>query len=182
MRRAARRKQTAGAERVRLPVAAPGAATVAAVTGHWPMRSAARFCQQCDEAPVLLSPLSMPTAEYRRIDAEQALTFIFSACEHDRPYTLFDARDAHAFGHGHIPTAQPLAEREIGNWLGKLPRAQPVLIYCYHGFSSQTFAKTFADFGFREVYSVDGGLPALVEAFKRAREAAQAASAPQPTE
>lgn len=114
----------------------------------------------------------MPAAEFRRIDAEQALKLIFSACEQERAYTLFDARDPHSYEHGHIPTAQPLAEREIGSWLGKLPRAQPVLIYCYHGFSSQTFAKTFADFGFREVYSVDGGFPALLQVFQRAREAA----------
>jgi rhodanese-related sulfurtransferase len=114
----------------------------------------------------------MAAAEFRRIDAEQALKFIFSACEQDRAYALFDARDLHSFEHGHIPTAQPLTEREIGSWIGKLPRAQPVLIYCYHGFSSQTFAKTFADFGFGEVYSIDGGFPALLQAFQLARELA----------
>ena len=115
----------------------------------------------------------MPPQDFRRIDAEKALTLIFSAYEHDLAYSLFDVRDAHSYGHGHIPTAQLLSERDVGSWLGTLPRDQPVLFYCFHGFSSQTFAKTFADFGFREVYSVDGGFPALVEALQRARTVAE---------
>lgn len=117
----------------------------------------------------------MPVAEFRKIDAEQALKLIFSHFDQDRAYSLFDVRDAHSYEHGHIPTAQLLHERDVGTWIGKLPREQPVFIYCYHGLSSQTFAKTFADFGFREVYSIEGGFPALVRAFKAARDAAQAA-------
>jgi len=114
----------------------------------------------------------MSTVEYRRVNAEDALKQIFSACEQDRAYTLFDARDAHSYGHGRVPGALPLGEHEIGAWLGKLPRSQPVFIYCSLGFSSQTFAKRFADFGFSEVYSIDGGFPAIIQALKQAREAA----------
>ena len=87
-------------------------------------------------------------------------------------------RDAHSFSHGHIPTAQGLSEHEIGTWLGKLPRSQPIMIYCFQGFSSQTFAKTFADFGFAEVYSVDGGFPALRDALLRERDLAEQAHVP----
>jgi thiosulfate sulfurtransferase len=115
--------------------------------------------------------------EFRRIDAARALHIIFSAYDQGRPYTLFDARDPHSYEHGHIPSAQPLAEREIGSWLSRLPRTDPILIYCFQGFSSQTFAKTFVDFGFREVYSIDGGFPALVESLKRARAEATGQSA-----
>jgi len=111
-------------------------------------------------------------SEYRRTNAEKALKLIFSALEQDRPYTLFDVRDAHSYGHGHVPGAVQLGEHDVGAWLGKLPRAQPVFIYCSLGFSSQTFAKRFAELGFAEVYSIDGGFPAIVEALKQAREAA----------
>src|SRR5512134_1048967 len=114
----------------------------------------------------------MPATEFRKIDAVQALKLIFSHFEQDRAYSLFDVRDAHSYGHGHVPTAQLLHEREVGAWIGKLPRAQPVFIYCHQGFSSQTFAKTFADFGFHEVYSIEGGFPALVKALREARDAA----------
>ena len=111
-------------------------------------------------------------SEYRRMSAEEALKLIFSALEHDRPYTLFDVRDPHAYGHGHVPGAVQLGEHDVGAWLGKLPRTQPVFIYCSLGFSSQTFAKRFADLGYSDVYSIDGGFPAIVEALKQARAAA----------
>lgn len=118
----------------------------------------------------------MPPRNFRRIPAEQALALIFSACDQERAYSLFDVRDAHSYGHGHIPTAQLMAERDIGRWLAELPRGQLVLFYCFHGFSSQTFAKAFADFGFCEVYSIDGGFGALTEALARARAAAEQGS------
>lgn len=116
----------------------------------------------------------MPEARYRNIGADQALSFIFSAYEQDRSYSLFDTRDAEAYAKGHLPGAEPLAERDIGNWIGRLPRSQPVLIYCYHGNASQMYAKTFADFGFTEVYSIDGGFHALAHAWHHARTAAEA--------
>ncbi len=114
----------------------------------------------------------MPTASYRCISADQALSLIFSAYEREQPCSVFDTRDAASYAQGHVPGAEPLAEREIGDWLRRLPRSQPLLIYCYHGNASQVFAKTFADFGFAEVYSIDGGFHALTHAWQRARQAA----------
>jgi thiosulfate sulfurtransferase len=111
----------------------------------------------------------MPLVEYRRLSAEDALKLIFSAHEREQPYTLFDARDAHSYGHGRVPGALLLDEHGVSSWVEKLPRAQLVLIYCTYGLSSQTFAKRFADAGFPEVYSVDGGFSALVQALERAR-------------
>ena len=122
----------------------------------------------------------MSSREFQRIDAARALAFLFRACDEGKPYTLFDVRDAHSFSHGAIPTAIGLSEHDVGTWLMKLPRSQPILIYCFQGFSSQTFAKTFADFGFSEVYSIDGGFPALREALLRARDAAGDDSAASP--
>ncbi|HET7544783.1 MAG TPA: rhodanese-like domain-containing protein [Polyangiaceae bacterium] len=113
----------------------------------------------------------MSLVEYRRLNAEEALKLIFSAHEREQPYTLFDARDAHSYGHGRVPGALPLDEHQVSAWVEKLPRAQPVFIYCNYGLSSQTFAKRFADAGFAEVYSVDGGFSALVQALERARAA-----------
>lgn len=114
----------------------------------------------------------MSTAGFRRTTAVDALRLIFSSYDEDRPYTLFDARDAHSYGHGHVPGALPLGEHAIDAWLNKLPLAQPIFIYCSLGFSSQTFAKRFADAGFGEVHSIDGGFPAMLRALRQAREAA----------
>jgi rhodanese-related sulfurtransferase len=117
----------------------------------------------------------MPEASFHTLDADQALAYIFSAYEKNLGYSLFDTRDADSYARGHLPGAEPLAERDIGHWIDRLPRSQPVLIYCYHGNASQQYAKAFADFGYSEVYSVDGGFHALAHAWQRARRAARAA-------
>jgi thiosulfate sulfurtransferase len=114
----------------------------------------------------------MSTLGFGRANAAEALKLIFALHEQERPYTLFDARDPHSYGHGHLPGALPLGEHAVAAWTNKLPSERPVFIYCSMGFSSQTFAQRFADAGFSQVYSIDGGLPALVEALEQARDAA----------
>jgi len=42
-----------------------------------------------------------------------------------------------------------------------------VLLYCYHGNASQTYGQMFADFGFAEVYSLDGGFAAWQRAQRK---------------
>jgi thiosulfate sulfurtransferase len=111
----------------------------------------------------------MSGAGFHRTTAEEALRLLFDAHDGDRPYSLFDARDPHAYGHGHFPGALPLGEHAVATWINKLPPTQPVFIYCSQGFSSQTFAKRFADAGFSAVYSIDGGFPALTRALEEAR-------------
>lgn len=106
----------------------------------------------------------MPEGTFRRIAAAEALAFMIAAAGQQRSYRLFDMRDAGSYARGHLAQAEPLAERDLGRWIGVLPRTEPVLIYCYHGNASQVFAKTFADFGYTEVYSIDGGFQALTQA------------------
>lgn len=113
----------------------------------------------------------MPEGTFRRIAAAEALAFMIAAAGQQRSYRLFDMRDAGSYARGHLAQAEPLAERDLGRWIGVLPRTEPVLIYCYHGNASQVFAKTFADFGYTEVYSIDGGFQALTQAVNRARAA-----------
>jgi rhodanese-related sulfurtransferase len=124
--------------------------------------------------------MTMPTHSFQKLGAEKALAWIFSAYEQDRAYSLFDTRDADSYARGHLPGAEHLVERDIGEWIGRLPRTRPVLVYCYHGNASQQIAKTFADFGFAEVYSIDGGFHALTHAWQHARAAMQAAEAARP--
>ena len=45
--------------------------------------------------------------------------------------------------------------------VNSLAKDVPILIYCYHGNASQTYAQAFVDFRFSEVYSIDGGYAAL---------------------
>jgi SagB-type dehydrogenase family enzyme len=70
---------------------------------------------------------------------------------------VLDMRDPASYEGGHIEGAEHVTEANIFNYLSGTPKTKPVLIYCYHGNASQVYAKTFADFRFTKVYSLDGG-------------------------
>jgi glutathione S-transferase len=50
---------------------------------------------------------------------------------------------------GHVENAAQLSEERVPAWVRRLPKDQPVLIYCYHGNASQTYAQMFSDFRFQ---------------------------------
>lgn len=81
---------------------------------------------------------------------------------------LFDVRDATAYRNGHIDGAAHLSEDRLLGWMKRIPKDAPVLIYCYHGNASKTFAQMFADFRFTRVFSVDGGYEPLAAALAAA--------------
>ena len=74
---------------------------------------------------------------------------------------LFDVRDLASYRRAHIDGAAHLAEDRFFAWTRRLDKSAPVLIYCYHGNASKTYAQMFIDFRYTRVYSVDGGYPAL---------------------
>lgn len=88
-----------------------------------------------------------------RISASEALTLL---AQDDA--TVFDVRGSAAYQAGH------LAMDRIPAWSKRLNKDAPVLVYCYHGNSSQEYAQMLADFRFNRVYSVDGGFAALLDA------------------
>lgn len=79
---------------------------------------------------------------------------------------LFDVRDLPSYAAGHIEGAMSLDEGRVGAWISRLEKDTPILIYCYHGNSSQSYAKMFSDFHFSRVYSVDGGYRPLERALQ----------------
>ena len=87
---------------------------------------------------------------------------------------LFDVRDLHSYQQEHLDGAMHLTEDRVPLWLGRLPKHTPVLIYCYHGNASKTFAQMFSDFRFARVYSADGGYRPLANALAAPEPAAQA--------
>ncbi len=89
---------------------------------------------------------------WRRINVKEAKLLL------QRPnLKIFDMRDPQSFAQGHIEGAQYLSNNNLGQVILTTPRQDPVLIYCYHGNASQTGAKVFTDFGFKEVYDLVGG-------------------------
>ncbi len=72
---------------------------------------------------------------------------------------VLDARDAGTFDESHIDRAQLLSSATLTAFLNS-NRDRPILIYCYHGNASREYAQIFSDFGFSEVYSLEGGYQA----------------------
>jgi len=89
---------------------------------------------------------------FQRIDVQRAEAILL----HGDPLVL-DARDASSFATSHIDGAEPVSSANLGSLIGATAKNRPVLIYCYHGNASQEYAQMFSDFGFAEVYSLDGG-------------------------
>ncbi|CAL75719.1 putative thiosulfate sulfurtransferase; Rhodanese-like domain/ankyrin repeat domain protein [Bradyrhizobium sp. ORS 278] len=72
----------------------------------------------------------------------------------------FDVRDQASFNAARMAGAQHLTQRNLSELIAGTNRRTAILIYCYHGHASQEYAQTFSDFGFTEVYSLDGGYEA----------------------
>ena len=97
---------------------------------------------------------------FQRLSAAEAAALIRS----EREIRIFDVRDMPSYQQAHVEGAMQLTEDRVPLWVGKIARTTPVLIYCYHGNASQTFAQMFSDFRFQRVYSVDGGYRPLADA------------------
>ncbi len=93
--------------------------------------------------------------QFRRIGIDEAQRLV----RRDDVMVL-DVRDAVSFGDAHIEGAQHLSTANLSDIIDQTPRGRPVLIYCHGGNASRAYARVFADFGFSEVYSLDGGYEA----------------------
>ncbi len=77
---------------------------------------------------------------------------------------VLDARDTLSHGLGHLPGSLRLDGRNHEALLLSQPKTRPVVIYCYHGNSSRSYAQMFVDFGFATVVDLIGGWEAWVKA------------------
>jgi thiosulfate sulfurtransferase len=71
--------------------------------------------------------------------------------------TLLDIRDPQSFRSGHIDNALHIEDIDLERFVEEEPKNKPLVICCYHGISSQSAAAYFAEKGFTDVYSLDGG-------------------------
>ncbi len=77
--------------------------------------------------------------------------------ESDESVQLIDIRDEASYQQGHIAGATFIDNSAVQPFIQQADFAKPLVIYCYHGNSSQSAAAFFAEQGFEDVYSVDGG-------------------------
>ena len=57
---------------------------------------------------------------------------------------VFDVRDMASYQRAHVDGAAHLSEDRLLAWMKRLPKETPVVIYCYHGNASKTWAGMFA--------------------------------------
>ena len=71
--------------------------------------------------------------------------------------TIVDIRDPASFRAGHIPNALHLSDDTVKQFMSGADKKKPLVVYCYHGISSQGAAAYFSEQGFKEVSSMTGG-------------------------
>ena len=83
---------------------------------------------------------------------------------------ILDIRDKKSYEEGHIPGALHVNPSEFDQQCNKLSPDEFVLVYCYHGISSQSIAQNLVDKGFRNVFSLTGGYEVWRDHHKAQRE------------
>lgn len=76
------------------------------------------------------------------------------------PATVIDIRDPVSFARGHLEGAEHVSNQNLADFINHADFERPLIVYCYHGNSSQGAAEYFSAQGFAEVYSMDGGFEA----------------------
>ena len=89
---------------------------------------------------------------FKSIDCIQADELLSS-----EDMVIIDVRDQEAFDTGHIIGAIRLAVSELDVFCNQTEKNKPVMVYCYHGISSQSVAQFMVDQGMENVYSLTGG-------------------------
>lgn len=94
---------------------------------------------------------------FLRIDVEKARELIAQNA------LVVDIRDAHSFARGAMPDAVHLSGDDVESFIQNSDQSRPLIVCCYHGNSSQGAAQFFAQRGFEQTYSLDGGYEAWAE-------------------
>lgn len=70
---------------------------------------------------------------------------------------IIDIRDPDSYEASRIPGAIQLNDKNVKEFMESADKEKPIIVYCYHGNSSQGAAAYLAEQGFQEVYSMAGG-------------------------
>ena len=79
--------------------------------------------------------------------------------------TIVDIRDPSSFKAGHIPNAIHLSDDTVEQFIVDTDKKKPLVVYCYHGISSQGAAAYFSEKGFKEASSMIGGFEGWISAY-----------------
>jgi thiosulfate sulfurtransferase len=91
-------------------------------------------------------------SEFKRISIEITYTML-----QEGEVQLVDIRDEQSYRSGHIEGARHLDAASLQEFITEADPDRAVIVYCYHGNSSQPAAAFLNEKGFEDVYSMDGG-------------------------
>lgn len=94
---------------------------------------------------------------FLRIDVERARELI------GQNALVVDIRDAPSFANGAMPDAVHLSGDNVEAFIASSDKSRPLIVCCYHGNTSQGAAQYFAERGFEQTFSLDGGYEAWEE-------------------
>lgn len=77
---------------------------------------------------------------------------------------FLDIRSAEHFKAGNVPQSRNIPAADVPNKLGSLPKDKPIIVVCERGRSSVAVVNTLKSNGYTDVYSLQGGLAAWIEA------------------
>jgi thiosulfate sulfurtransferase len=92
------------------------------------------------------------TAMYKQISCQEAYELI-----NQGNLLIADVRDKLSYDAEHINNAVHLSVSTFNEFCQGTHRELSILVYCYHGISSQSVAQHLVDHGFSKVYSLIGG-------------------------
>lgn len=95
------------------------------------------------------------------LDAAQALRLI-----NDRDAWIVDVRESGEYKDSHIPQARHIPMASLSERIGELNKAgdKPIIVYCRSGSTSQAACAQLKKQGIANVYSLNGGMPAWLDA------------------
>jgi len=99
---------------------------------------------------------------YRQLSRDEAKELLSSG-----DILVADVRDEESYQQAHIDGAIHLTMAALQDFCDQNEKSNPILLYCYHGISSQSVAQHLADQGFSEIYSLIGGFEAWNEYSKK---------------
>jgi len=90
--------------------------------------------------------------KFKDINIEDAKQLIQS-----QNVTLADIRDLDSYNTSHIEGAIHVTNDSLQSFIQDSDLDRPLIVYCFHGHSSQSAAQFLLEQGFEEVYSLIGG-------------------------
>lgn len=112
-------------------------------------------CTVCARSPktIRLTPEDAPVARIEPSELKQQSDAL-----------LIDVREDDEWAEGHLPGAVHYPLSRLVETVPELPAHERYITYCAHGLRSETAGRLFTAAGYRNVYSLKGGLAAIADA------------------